>query len=127
MDEEVKAEKNSKPPAKPAATPSPADKGALHRERILRTTIACFMGILAGIVSYIVAGDMDPITGTQPKAVIGWLLMLAAIISQKYVFMLVKIDFIELKAKDWFYQGFMTFAFWIISWTLLLSIPPALA
>jgi hypothetical protein len=30
-------------------------------------------------------------------------------------------DTTKLGAKDWFYQGFMTFAFWFMSWTILLS------
>jgi hypothetical protein len=31
----------------------------------------------------------------------------------------------SLGKKDWFYQGFMTFAFWFITWTLLLSGTPS--
>jgi PKD repeat protein len=27
----------------------------------------------------------------------------------------------KLGAKDWIYQGFMTFAFWFMTWTILLS------
>jgi PKD repeat protein len=32
-----------------------------------------------------------------------------------------RIDSAKLGAKDWFYQGFMTFAFWVMTWTILLS------
>jgi PKD repeat protein len=27
----------------------------------------------------------------------------------------------KLGGKDWFYQGFMTFAFWLMTWTILLT------
>jgi hypothetical protein len=27
----------------------------------------------------------------------------------------------ELTGKDWFYQSFMTFALWFITWTILLT------
>jgi hypothetical protein len=30
----------------------------------------------------------------------------------------------NLGTKDWFYQGFMTFAFWFMTWTLLLTAVP---
>jgi hypothetical protein len=33
----------------------------------------------------------------------------------------------KLGGKDWLYQGFMTFAFWFMTWTILLtSLPLAL-
>jgi len=30
-------------------------------------------------------------------------------------------DYLGLTAKDWLFQGFMTFSLWFISWTILLS------
>ncbi|NYT05416.1 MAG: hypothetical protein GKC04_03455 [Methanomicrobiales archaeon] len=98
-----------------------AQKMAEHTERIQRTVIACFMGIAAGVISFTVAGPIDPATGIQETAIIGWLLVLAGIVFQKHVFLLVGIDYTTLGGKDWFYQGFMTFAMWFISWTLLLN------
>ena len=47
--------------------------------------------------------------------------MLASIIIQKHIFMLIRIDTSRLEKKDWFYQGFITFAFWYVTWTILLS------
>ncbi len=49
------------------------------------------------------------------------MLMLAGVVVQRHIFMLMHLDTAKLGAKDWFYQGFMTFAFWFMSWTLLLS------
>jgi len=92
-----------------------------HIGRIKRTAVASFMGLIAGSLSYLFAGPIDPITGLQPQATLGLLLMVASIVLQKYIFLLMRIDHTELTGKDWFYQGFMTFAFWFISWTLLLT------
>jgi hypothetical protein len=97
------------------------EKEVAHKERINRTVVACFMGVIAGILSYVVSGVVDPVTGIQPNAIVGWLILLGGIVIQKYIFLVLKIDFTKLTKKDWFYQSFMTFALWIISWTLLLS------
>jgi len=43
------------------------------------------------------------------------------VVVQKYIFMLMHLSPTPLNKKDWFYQGFMTFAFWFITWTLLLT------
>jgi len=40
---------------------------------------------------------------------------------QKHIFMLMHLFLKPLGFKDWFYQGFMTFAFWFITWTILLT------
>ncbi|HDR73158.1 MAG TPA: hypothetical protein ENN85_04520 [Methanoculleus sp.] len=104
-----------------AGTPAQVDKRAAHNERIIRTAIACMMGILAGIASFIFAGQVDPATGSQPNAIIGGLILLAGIVFQRHIFMIAKIDYTALGGKDWFYQAFMTFSLWFISWTLLLT------
>lgn len=98
-----------------------AEKQAEHQNRIKRTVVACFMGIIAGGLSFYLSGDVDMATGLQPTAIIGVILLLAAIVFQKHIFMLVKVDYMELRGKDWFYQGFMTFALWFMTWTFLLT------
>ena len=95
------------------------EKAVEHKERIQRTAIACFMGIAAGILSFLVIGD--PAGEGAARGVIGILLLLAGIVFQKQVFMLARIDYTRLGGKDWFYQGFMTFALWFMSWTILLT------
>ncbi len=98
-----------------------AEKQAEHQNRITRTLVACFMGIIAGGLSFYLSGAVDMATGLQPTAIIGAILLLAGIVFQKHVFMLIKVDYMELRGKDWFYQGFMTFALWLITWTFLLT------
>jgi hypothetical protein len=102
-----------------------ADKQAEHIERIKRTLVACFMGILTGAISYF-AGGAPGVRGLQSPDVglLGLMLMLAGIVLQKHIFMLSGMDTSKLGGKDWFYQGFMTFAFWFTTWTLLLTAVP---
>ncbi|MDD2472771.1 MULTISPECIES: hypothetical protein [unclassified Methanoculleus] len=98
-----------------------AEKQVEHRSRIKRTLVACFMGILTGGLSFYLSGTPDPVTGLQPHAVIGLLFLAAGVVFQKHVFMLIRVDYMELTGKDWFYQSFMTFALWFMTWTLLLT------
>ena len=107
-----------------------ANKKARHAERVIRTAIACGLGMVAGLVSYYLAGTPNPINdsmieaglaGVQANPIVGILVLLVAIVLQKSLFMILKIDTSKLGKKDWFYQAFLTFATWYISWTLMLS------
>jgi hypothetical protein len=119
MDEEIIEEK----PVPTKKQKTKADKQAEHIERIKRTLVACFMGILTGAVSYFVGGTPSA-GGLQNDGLLGFMLMLAGIVLQKHIFMLSGMDTAKLGGKDWFYQGFMTFAFWFMTWTLLLTAIP---
>lgn len=96
-------------------------KKAEHSERVIRTLIACIFGMTAGITSYFIAGTPNPETGIQADPIIGILILLVAIVLQRTIFILIKIDTTKLGKKDWFYQAFMTFAMWYFSWTIILS------
>ncbi|KAF5036878.1 hypothetical protein DSECCO2_570540 [anaerobic digester metagenome] len=98
-----------------------AEKQVEHRNRIKRTITACFMGILAGGLSFYLSGTPDPVSGLQANGIIGLFLLAAGIVFQKYIFVLLRIDYMELTGKDWFYQGFMTLALWFMTWTILLT------
>jgi len=97
------------------------EKQVEHRSRIKRTLVACFMGILVGGLSFYLSGTPDPATGLQENAIIGILLLAAGVVFQKYVFMFIGVDYMELSTKDWFYQSFITFALWFMTWTILLT------
>jgi hypothetical protein len=97
-----------------------AEKQVEHIERIKRTLIACLLGVFTGILSY-VSGGVPNSYGLQNNGLLAFMLMLAGIVIQKHVFMLIGMDTSKLGAKDWFYQGFMTFALWFMVWTILLS------
>jgi hypothetical protein len=96
-----------------------ADKQAEHIERIKRTLAASLIGILAGGLSYYIS-----ISYSTDSGLLAFMIMIAGIIVQKHIFMLLRMDTGKLGAKDWFYQGFMTFAFWFMSWTILLTAMP---
>jgi hypothetical protein len=100
-----------------------ADKQAEHISRIKRTLIASLLGIIAGLLSYYLGGATDA-AGIQNDGFLGLMLMLACVVLQKHIFMLLGMDTGKLGGKDWFYQGFMTFAFWFMTWTILLTSLP---
>jgi hypothetical protein len=96
------------------------EKKDQHKKRVKRTLIACLMGLIAGILSFMLGGVPDA-SGVQPNTMLTILLLLAAIVFQKHVITIIGIDITKLGKKDWFYQGFMTFAIWFITWTILLT------
>ena len=99
------------------------DKQAEHIEKIKRTLAASFIGIITGAVAYY-AGGVPAANGMQADGLLGFMLMLAGVVLQKHIFMLSGMDTTKLGGKDWFYQGFMTFAFWFMTWTILLTAIP---
>ena len=96
-----------------------ADKQAEHIERIKRTLTASLIGIFVGGLSYYIS-----ISYSKDSGLLALMLMIAGIVVQKHIFMLLHMNTQKLGAKDWFYQGFMTFAFWFMSWTILLTAMP---
>jgi hypothetical protein len=116
LSEEVSGEK----PVHTKKVKTKADKQAEHIARIKRTLIATLLGIGAGALSFSLGGIPDA-TGLQNDGFLGIMLMLAGIVIQKHIFTLMGMDTQNLGGKDWFYQGFMTFAFWFLTWTLLLT------
>jgi len=96
-----------------------ADKQAEHIERIKRTLAASLIGILAGGLAY-----YNSISYSTDSGLLAFMVMIAGIVVQKHIFMLLRMNTEKLGAKDWFYQGFMTFAFWFMTWTILLTAMP---
>ena len=96
------------------------EKQAEHIDRIKRTLTACLIGLFTGVLSYLAVPASD-VAGINSHTMFAFLLMLAGIVIQKHVFMLTGINTDKLGGKDWFYQGFMTFALWFMAWTILLS------
>ncbi|HOW34588.1 MAG TPA: hypothetical protein PLN32_09065 [Methanoregulaceae archaeon] len=99
---------------------SPEEKRQENSRKIKRTLIATALGIITGVISYL-AIDSSQILGFQSYTILALLIMFAGIVVQKHIFMLMHLFSKPLGFKDWFYQGFMTFAFWFITWTILLT------
>ena len=116
MSEEVTGEK----PVLTKKAKTKADKQAEHIARTKRTLIASLIGIGTGALSFYLGGIPDA-AGLQKDGFLGFMLMLAGIVVQKHIFILLGMDTGRLGGKDWFYQGFMTFAFWFMAWTILLT------
>ena len=116
MSEEVIEEK----PALTKKEKTKADKQAEHIARIKRTLIASLLGILTGVLSFY-SVPVSEVSGINSYTMLAFFLMLAGIVVQKHIFILLGMDTSKLGAKDWFYQGFMTFAFWFMTWTILLT------
>jgi len=96
------------------------DKQREHIGRIEKTLIACVLGIITGVISFLVVNPSQ-ILGFQSYTILALLIMIAGIVVQRHLFILLRIGSQKMGIKDWLYQGFMTFAFWFITWTLLLT------
>jgi len=95
------------------------DKQAEHIERIKRTVVACMIGIIIGVASFYLGG-----IAAKDIGLLALMLMLAGVVVQRHIFLFTGITKAKLGAKDWLYQGFLTFAFWFMTWTILLSSVP---
>ncbi len=96
------------------------EKQQEHLVRIEKTLIACALGIATGIIAFLVISPLQ-VEGLNSYTILALLIMIAGIVAQRHIFMLLRLGSQKMGAKDWLYQGFMTFAFWFITWTLLLT------
>jgi cation transport ATPase len=102
-----KAEKKS--PAKAKETQE-QERRTKHVEGIKKTLLSSLLGIVGGVFSYYLPAY-------------GILILLVVVYAQRLVLPRVKIDTKEFRFTDWFFLVFMTFAFWFVSWTILLNKP----
>lgn len=96
------------------------EKQKEHLLRIEKTLIGCGLGIITGVISFLVVNPSQ-VLGLQSYTILGLLIMIAGVVVQRHLFILLNLGSQKMGAKDWLYQGFMTFAFWFITWTLLLT------
>jgi len=94
-------------------TKQPTDAGASHRRSVTITAIASLGGVIAGVGSFFAAS-----TATDTVAV---LILVVALLAEQGLMKLLGIDVEEFSAKDNLYVVFETFAFWFITWGVLLS------
>jgi hypothetical protein len=119
LSEEVTGEK----PVQTKKAMTKADKQAEHIARIKRTLIASLIGIGTGALSFYLGGTPDA-AGLQKDGFLGLMLVLAGIVIQKHLFKLMGMATEKLGWKEWLYQGFITLAFWFMTWTILLTSIP---
>lgn len=86
-------------------------KQVTHVEGIKKTLLASMLGIIGGVLSYYVAS-------------FGIFIFIVVFYIQRPILPRLQIDVKEYQLKDWLYTAFMTFAFWFVTWTILIN-PPA--
>ena len=89
------------------------DKRWAHIRGVTVTTIAAIAGILSGIA----AGQL----ATGPDDVIGVAIFAIAVFLQFPILRVIGIDVEDFGIKDYLFVGFMTFAFWFMTWTIVLT------
>ena len=105
------------------ATESVDDRRA-HLRGVTVTGLAALLGIAAGFAGLMLAGVPDPAEAARsPYAVYA----LAAVVAVQFPILRFSGLVDEFSAKDYLYIGFMTFAFWFVTLTVLLTAGVTLA
>jgi len=86
------------------------EKQTKHVEGIKKTLLSSLLGIAGGVLSYY----------APPYSI---LILLVVVYAQRLALPRIQIDIKEYRFTDWFFLVFMTFAFWFVSWTILLNRP----
>jgi hypothetical protein len=86
---------------------------ASHLRSLTVMSLATLSGIVAALVSAVVAGGATDPQGLYPLA--------GAILLQIPALRLLGVDVEDFSVKDNIYVAFMTFAFWFVSWAILLT------
>ena len=110
----AKTEKLEKKPEKKPEKKQENQKILQHVQGIKKTIMASLFGIVGGIISYY-------LNIVNYGIIVGVLILIILIYLQRQALPAIGIDIKEFRFTDWFYLGFMTFAFWFVSWTILLS------
>jgi hypothetical protein len=94
------------------------DPDIWHRDNSLKTTIAAVVGVIMGIVFSYAIGDA---VGTSFTIWAMLLFVFFLAYAQKLIYPFLGINVEKFRIRDWFFTIFMTFAFWIITWTILIN------
>lgn len=86
------------------------EKRVKHVEGIKKTALSSVLGIAAGVLSYYLPAY-------------SFFILIVVVYGQRLVLPRLAIDTKEFRLTDWFFLVFMTFAFWFVSWTILLNKP----
>ncbi|MFT4883861.1 MAG: protein involved in ribonucleotide reduction [Natronomonas sp.] len=95
-----------------------AERRIAHMRGVTVTAIACLAGVVAALVSSVVA--------TGAGDTLGVYVLAAAILVQFPLLRVLEMAGLELDiedfgAKDYLYVAFMTFALWFVCWAILLT------
>ncbi|RLI85730.1 MAG: hypothetical protein DRP01_05595 [Archaeoglobales archaeon] len=84
----------------------------MEREGLIKTLVPLLFGVVAGIISFFVTGDV------RKRDPLGIIILVFLIYINKF---LIPRFGVEVEGKDWIGIGFMAFAGWYIAWTFLLN------
>jgi hypothetical protein len=86
------------------------EKRVKHVEGIKKTALSSVLGVAGGVISYYLPAY-------------SLFILIVVVYGQRLILPRLAIDTKEYRLTDWFFLGFMTFAFWFVSWTILLNKP----
>jgi hypothetical protein len=86
------------------------DRQVKHVEGIKKTALSSVLGIAGGVFSYYLPAY-------------SFFILIVVVYGQRLILPRLAIDTKEFRLTDWFFLVFMTFAFWFVSWTILLNKP----
>jgi len=95
-------------------TPTKEERVASHIRGIKMSVMPAIMGFLAGAISYFLP---------EAQVTFSFLVLALAIYAQKYTFPLIGIESKNFAFKDWFYLSFLSFAYWYVTWTIIVNGP----
>lgn len=95
-----------------------ADARAAHLRGMTVTALAAILGIVAAFGSLVAVGNAAPVE-IATSSIVGY--VLAATIAVQYPLLRGTGIVDDLSTKDILYVAFMTFAFWFVSLTILLT------
>jgi hypothetical protein len=98
-------------------TPTKDERIAFHIRGVKMVLMPSLLGVLAGIVSYLLFYN------NEPARIYSLIVLVLAIYVQKFIFPPLGIESKRFGFKDWFFLSFMTFCFWFVTWTILLNGP----
>ncbi|MDK2892541.1 hypothetical protein [Methanohalophilus sp.] len=96
---------------------TPEEKRTLQIQAIVKTAIAAYVGVIAGVIAYFQLGAA---TETKWYAMLTIIAILAYYV-QRLIFPAFKINTKEFGLKGWFYVEFLVIDFCLVTWTLLLN------
>jgi len=87
-----------------------------HARSITVTTTATMLGVLTGVVSTLVATQDG-----RPDSMLGFLLVVGAVVVQLPFYSIIGIDTDSFETKDQLYIFAMTFILWFLTWSIFLT------
>ena len=95
-------------------TPTKEERIAKHVRSVKISLVPAVLGVIAGFLSseYILSPAHQPFS---------FVILALAVYAQKYILPFWGVDTKKFAAKDWFYVAFLTFAFWYVSWAIIVN------